>query len=665
MAQQFTGSVSLNKNGYAFYINVTETAYNVAENTSSVQVDVYLQHKGWGWIDGRSFPVSCSVNGEEKTASYTSNVAAGSSVTKKIATFTFDNIVHNDDGSKIVAVSASLSASGTYSPGYCSATGSFALTTIARLATLAVENGTLGQAQTLTISYPDNSYQTALYYYCGNSPAEKIYGPTHTESVEWTPPLSLGAQNPTGYSVTITFILRTYSGGRTEPIGEKQYTATYSIPLKAPDCTFEVSDTAGLDGIYGGYVQGISKLNVKVIPVAYNGAKISSYSAIVNNAVYKEYDFVTGVLEKSGSNDIEVMLFDSRNRFNTISYSFNVLEYTRPAITSLSVHRCDADGTANDKGEYTNIVFSGEVTPLNNANKAVYTLYYKKTHDTEYSSLVILEGVYSAVNRSYVLATNSAFSYDIKLVLEDDFNNFPKETSVSTGSVFAEINVKMNGAALGKRVEIENFFEVDLETGFRKPVSFDLPILEGAATNLNKTCGVFLAAGSAENPAGVDGWLFHLQNKDDVNTAKQVFLPVETQQVYERTKTGGTWDAFKTSPCLTESGTSGIWHYEKWSNGRAQIVGKLPVNGTNITTAMGALYRNSGAYTKENYKFPFSFIEKPVCQMVYNSTNGMGAWVWPTAECYIDMLPDIYLVRHNSVSGSIGVIDIIVEGKWK
>jgi hypothetical protein len=42
----------------------------------------------------------------------------------------------------------------------------------------------------------------------------------------------------------------------------------------------------------------------------------------------------------------------------------NVLDYAAPAVTALTVHRCDEDGTVNDRGEFIKVTFTCAVSGM-------------------------------------------------------------------------------------------------------------------------------------------------------------------------------------------------------------------------------------------------------------------------------------------------------------
>lgn len=151
----YNGTVSQNASYYKFYIVATESNVGTAAtNKSDVTVKVYLKYSNFGWISGNNYTVSCVIDGTSYSTTYQPNVSAGSYTDVCIGTFTKSNIKHNTDGSKSVSVSASFASSGTYSPGNCSASGTFTLTKITRQYTISYNaNGGSGAPTAQTQTY--------------------------------------------------------------------------------------------------------------------------------------------------------------------------------------------------------------------------------------------------------------------------------------------------------------------------------------------------------------------------------------------------------------------------------------------------------------------------------------------------------------------------------
>lgn len=374
-------------------------------------------------------------------------------------------ITHNDDGSKAVTIAVSIKGytrSGGGGSGW-SVSGSQAvtLTTIPRKSTLSASNGTLGTAQTLTVTKKADSFTHTILYTCGTIKNQTICSKSSETSISWTPSINLASQNTTGTSVAITLTITTYSGSTS--VGSNSISITCAIPASvAPSCSIAVSDDTELSSTYGAMVKGYSKMAVTVTATKSYGSEISAYRVTANGSVYNTASFVTGVLKSSGTLSVAATVTDKRGRTGSASESVSVLDYSAPSVTLLKVGRCDEDGTANDSGEYTKVTISGTVTSLNNKNSATYTLEYKKTTDSSYTAVTLtdLADTYSVSNYTYIFAADSGSSYDVRLTITDDLSSGNRSTVVSTGATIMHWKANGKGMGIGKVSEIDDTLDM-------------------------------------------------------------------------------------------------------------------------------------------------------------------------------------------------------------
>ena len=384
-------------------------------------------------------------------------------------------MVHNADGSCTFDYSFSQYFGITFSGssiGTISGSGSGTLPTIPRASSLTASNGTLDTAQTLTISRASDTFKHRITYTCGDASGYAA-GSASTfvtgTSVSWTPPLSLATENETGSSVAIKLTLLTYDSSGTQ-IGSKSVTITCAIPAHLkPYCTLDVSDTTGYTNTYGNPIRGLSKLLVQVnVTASIYSAPIAAYSTTVDGSTYTTRAFNTGVLKSAGTLTISTKVTDKRGRYTTASTTKTVLDYSAPAISKLAVKRCNADGTDNDRGEYVQVTFSGSTTSLDSKNSATYALQYKKTSETEFTtvSLTGYQNNYAVTNGTHIFPADSGSSYNVVLTLTDNFGSTAKTTSVSTGFTLMHWLASGLGMAIGKIAELQGVLDIGFKTKF-------------------------------------------------------------------------------------------------------------------------------------------------------------------------------------------------------
>lgn len=379
-----------------------------------------------------------------------------------------ENIEHYADGTKNVTLNVTIDCLINRGAGWVvygqTFTTNITLTTLPRASELAASNGTLGVAQNLTVTKHVSGFTHTITYTCGTA-SGTICTKSSATTVSATLPLSLAAQNTSGENVVVVFRLQTYSGN-TAIGGEVTKTVYMYIPLSVtPTATVAVSDPTGYATTFGGYVQGQSKLKIVTTPSLAYDSPIVTYNVTADGNTYTAADVTTDIVKNSGEQTVKSKVIDKRGRGYTASADINVLPYTLPAISKLTVHRCNSDGTENNMGSYAKVTYSFAITSLSNKNAKTIKLQYKKSSATSYTT-VTLTSAYSATNAEYIFAADDGSSYDIMLTVADTFNSaFPttRSTSVSTAQVITHWNASGNGISFGKISEKANAVEFGWE----------------------------------------------------------------------------------------------------------------------------------------------------------------------------------------------------------
>lgn len=452
-------------------LSIKQNSQSIANNTSNVTVSVIAKWT-YGSFNRLEKAGTLTIDGTKYSFTSTFNTGQSTSGSETIFSKTV-NIAHATNGTKTLSCSATF-VSGV-SSGTVTASASKVLTTIPRASSLTAGNGTLGTAQTLSISRADSTFKHKITYVCGDVSgyaAGSSTAFTTATSISWTPPLSLASQNTSGTSVSVTLYLKTYTSGGTQ-IGSVTKTISCAIPASVkPSCTVEVTDPTGFATTYGSFIKGLSKFKVVVKPTTSHGSPIASYHTTANGATYTAASFTTGVLKSSGNLTVSATVKDKRGRSGSASVTKAVIDYTAPVIVKLTVDRCNEDGTANEQGDFAKVVFSATVTSLNSKNKAEYTLKYKKSTEDDYTEVGLDEiaNTFSVTNKSYIFEADSGSSYDVELSVADNFSTTKRATSVSTGFVLMHWKADGTGIGIGKIAEESDLFDVGLKARFTRPV---------------------------------------------------------------------------------------------------------------------------------------------------------------------------------------------------
>jgi len=410
--------------------------------------------------------------------------------------FTF---THASDGTK--SFTASVEAGIYVWAVNCTGSKTFTLDTIPRKSSLAASNGTLGTAQTLTVTRQATSFTHTITYKCGSASGTVVTKSSDT-SISWTPPLSLASQNTTGTSVSVTFTITTYNGSTS--VGSDTKTITCSIPSSVkPSCSLTVTDAMGYADTYGGYIKGLSKFKVVVTATQSYSSAIKSYKTTANGSTYTAASFTTGVLASSGTLTVSATVTDARSRSGTASKSLTVLAYNAPKISALSVHRCDSDGTNNDQGEYVRVTFSASVTSLSSKNKASYVLKYKKSTASSYTSATLTDyaNSYSVTNAEYIFAADSGSSYDVQLSITDAFKTTTQKISASTAFTLMHFSTGGTGVGIGKLAEEEELLDIGIPVRFRAGI--ESKVLWSGGYYMSESQTATLSEAISKQPTGV------------------------------------------------------------------------------------------------------------------------------------------------------------------
>lgn len=455
----------------------SQTSQSVANNTTSISWKLQLI-SGNGALYKYDRTWTVTIDGKKYTGKVDVDLNKNSTQTLASGTAT---ITHNNDGSKTFTYSFSQDFSltlnnGTYMGSY-SGSGSDTLTTIARASQPSLVTypettnavGDFGEEFGIHMNRKSSSFTHTVRYEYGDR-AGVIARDVET-GVRWAVPLDFMNDIPDATSASGRIYVDTYNGSTF--VGTKYTGFTVTVPASVkPRCTVQVLDNTNIQATYGNLVKGLSKLYVKTNFYPSYSSPVSKYNVTANGVKYTAAEIVTGVLSASGTTTVSATVTDKRGRTSDkASASFTVLDYSAPKVNSLSVHRCNEDGTTNDRGEYVKVVFSASVTALNNKNGATYSVKYKKSSATSWTSLATdvngkspneLLNQYSVTSAEYIVAADGSSSYDVEVSVKDNHNTTARRTSASTA--FTLINYWESGDSLtfGGVSEEENTFQNNL-----------------------------------------------------------------------------------------------------------------------------------------------------------------------------------------------------------
>lgn len=438
-----------NYDGRYLTFSWSETSQNVTNNTTTISWRLTGEGGDSTWYNSGNFKV---VIAGEVVYSSATRIQLKKGTVVASGTYTFQ---HNADGTKSFTASAEA---GIYTVAVnCTGSGTFTLDAIPRASQPSLitwpnntQNvGNFGTEISIHMNRNSSAFTHTVRYQFGSRSGTIATGVT--TGTTWVIPLALMDLIPNSTSGSGTVYVDTYNGST--KIGTKSCGFTATVPASVkPTCTLQVTDATTIQATYGNLVKGLSRLLVKTGGTPAYSSPIASRAVTANGVRYTAAEVTTGFLTSAGTTTVTATVTDKRGRTSAQkSASFTVLDYEKPNITSLSVRRCNADGTANNRGEYVKAVFSAAVTSLNAKNGATYTLRYKKTSATSWTTVTLTDytNKYAVTNAEYIFPADGANSYNVELTAKDSHFTGKKSTTASTAFTLVHYNASGDGVSFG------------------------------------------------------------------------------------------------------------------------------------------------------------------------------------------------------------------------
>ena len=643
-----TKSISANgsKGHHKFTLNINEDSTSLANNSSTISWSFVLSPlaTGWDWYYSNSKPVeyTVTINGTATTGViYDYNGSA--TLTVKTGSVT---IPHNADGTKSISFSFSVtSLNQSFLPGSASASGTMALTSIPRAATLlTAPNFSDGQNPTITYSNPAGSavesLKACILLTDGSSvPYREISktGSSYTFALTSAEKTTLQSGVKSGTSTTVKFQLATVIGGVTyySTLSRTFSLTNAAMPTLDPEVVDIDDKTIALTNDSSTFIRYCSAAYFNVNATASQGATISSLSVRNGSQIIENS---SGIIYGVENEVFEFTATDSRGNKISKNVEVNLIPYVKLNCL-LKVYPANTSGNAeySISGQY----YNGSLGSTDNTLD-VY-VYYRKAGDTTWDSFIVFDvditgNSYSA--SGYLNGLDYTATYECYAFVYDKLMTVQTHTSTITGKptfdwgkddfnfnvdVSLDYGKKIQGTLYdGSKVDVIEFNDDygDLRIGYGQLQAEKETKLCGDTVNIVTTNGFF-----------VDG-----------------------EQV------GG-------SATITESGTSGIWSYRKWSDGTAECWGNKTFTIDFSTTTWGGMY-TSGAISGSNITFPTSlFVDTPNIQasLLTRSTGGILMAPGGTGTNVASKTQTgVYeICRGTSLSGVGFTICYNAKGRWK
>ena len=512
----FTGTGSNNSN-YTGTLTVTESSYSVANNTSEVAYSLVLTGNSGYYFQQWYLTTKVTINGTEvqnRDEKISMPAPSGGVSTYAVCNGTL-TVPHNNDGTKTISVSASMSTVTSQSilPGTINMSGSLALTTIPRASTMTVPNVEIGQSSTFSVTAASSSFTHSITYSFSGLTGTVATLNAGVSSASWTPPYEFYAKLPNSTSGTISYVLHTYSGG-TE-VGTNSYNGTVKvgtgvIPYINSVTLSPVNTNAWINN-KGLYVKGYTKVRVQSSASGGAGSSMSSYT-ISGSFSGSGADYTSAIIGWSGTITVKVTATDSRGRSNSMTKTVTYLDYSNPSLTTFKAERgtySNGTWTSNSSGDHVRIQAIGSVSLSANGNTGTITVKIGNTSPAATSG-----------NYYYFTNTNATTSYTATGTITDSVGTSGTKTlTISTIEVPLNINVDLPGVGVGMIAQNAKTFQIAPSWKLRMAMESTTPtftkssgsggVSNAAFQRIGPLCQVTFRVynGSSDVAAGNNAWV--------------------------------------------------------------------------------------------------------------------------------------------------------------
>ena len=397
------------------------TEQDVANNRTYVVYQARSYYSGNSYILDQQGTMGVSGTGADYQSTSCTRPTSGESVSVTAEGWVY----HNNDGTKSVSGSASLSFPNWGWSGTASASAN--LPQIPRASGVACSSPYIGDNAVISIDKKASAFTSTLTYKIGT-----LTGTIATKTSETTVQFKTSeiedeiyALIPNVREIKGTIYCTTYNGNT--QIGDTQST-TFNLYAKESTCKPSVlatvidtnTNVTTITGSNTKFVKYISKPKVTISATAKKSATIENYSINLNDG--QASNLQENTFDTIGSNKVSVSATDSRNYSNSADVNLDMIDYIKLHINTISITR--PEGTSNEayldcNGAY----FNGSFTDTK-SNSLSGSFKYRKSGTEEWTNggsitATITDNTFRVSN----LLLGSSFDYDEEYQFQISFED--------------------------------------------------------------------------------------------------------------------------------------------------------------------------------------------------------------------------------------------------
>lgn len=475
-----TGSHAKAYGSYLEYIVEWTATARIPTNTSDVAVNVYLSHYAIS-ISGKN--ISCTVNGTTKSAVSAALSQSNKTKTKSLlASFSFPGVAHANDGSLSCGVSTAWSCGLTYSGTYyasMSVSGTLTGDKIPRassISSLSTDVEINGKNRlSVIISRAVSTYTHTVKFVFG-SKSKTITGVTTGASfvipMDWLETIPNAAEGIGSCTVT------TYSGSSAVGSASKNFTLlcpSFVAPTMEGPAVTRIDNTVPSE--WSVYLQNVSGVKLQAVGAAgVYGSTIKAYKITCAGYTADAASLLVNKIPQSGKVTFTVTATDTRGRSVTKTGEITVLPYTSPAVSGLTLFRCDSSGNRLETGTYVSVKADISYTVIGENALTV-------TCQVMDGGAIYTESLLNSTPKVIgPISTDRA--YQIKVSASDLFSSGERYSMISSTRYYMHFKKGGGrGVAFGKAAEHDGVVEIadDMELMYKGAVVADFPIKMGTS----------------------------------------------------------------------------------------------------------------------------------------------------------------------------------------
>ena len=258
-------------------------------------------------------------------------------------------------------------------------------------------------------------------------------------SSSFTPPLAWLDQIPSAVSGLASCTLETVNSAGTVVGSQVLYFNILAPASVVPTIsTFTATRVNNsVPSAWGVYVQGQSGATVKATAAGAYGSTITGYTLTGDGKTANAATLSIAKLSGSGTLTFKATVVDSRGRSASKTLTIDVVAWSSPTIRTLSVGRCNADGSANPAGSSILVSLTGAIASVSSKNSVSVTVKYRAQGSTTWLS----GATGTAASGSWVIAADAALptnAYEVQAVLTDAFTSATQTTVLPTAECFLD-----------------------------------------------------------------------------------------------------------------------------------------------------------------------------------------------------------------------------------